>query len=250
MCIFSRLIYSTCCTSCTAQFASLANVTYPKPYEDFLKIVDTVNVDLGWMVSAGCIWSGIDFHDRLLFSTVGPLGVLVLLAVTFKIASARIQATSSGGTGAIARDPRNVHMSALLMLTFVVYSSVSSIVFRTFSCEMLDDGKEYLRGDYRIVCTDQKHRRFNTYAGMMIAVYPVGIPLFYAALLSQRRGMTATGVSNRSNCTPVADLWEAYRPERFYYEVRTGKAISHCCVIVPLNPLTSLTCLSGCVLTP
>ncbi|CAN0518856.1 unnamed protein product, partial [Scytosiphon promiscuus] len=39
-----------------------------------------------------------------------------------------------------------------LLVTFLVYSSVSSTVFRVFDCESLDDGKEYLRADYSTQC--------------------------------------------------------------------------------------------------
>ncbi|CAN0225379.1 unnamed protein product, partial [Ascophyllum nodosum] len=68
------------------QFASVANVTYPKAYEQFLQAIDVINLDLGWMLSAECTSPGLDFYDRLLFITLGPLVALVYLGATYAFA--------------------------------------------------------------------------------------------------------------------------------------------------------------------
>lgn len=210
-------------------------------YQDFLSAIDVVNFDLGSVLAAGCLWSGVDFHDRLLVSTLGPLVVVGFLAVTYRIAVRR-----NGASGAaVAEKIRHKHLTTLLLLTFLVYSSVSSMVFQTFACETLDDGIEYLRADYRIHCTDAKHKAFEVYAGFMVFVYPVGIPLLYAALLFQRRGVLAKDDENRTDADrtvaqPIAGLWEAYRPERFYYEVvECGRRVLLTGVVVFIFPNTA-----------
>ncbi|CAN0497746.1 unnamed protein product [Laminaria digitata] len=48
----------------------------------------------------------------------------------------------------------------MLLLTFLVYSSVSSILFQMFACDDLEDGKNYLRADYRVECDSSQHSRF------------------------------------------------------------------------------------------
>ncbi|CAN0498735.1 unnamed protein product, partial [Scytosiphon promiscuus] len=116
------------------------------------------------MLAAGCLWSDIDFHDRLLLSTLGPLIFVGFLAMTYWGAMRR---NSAGRQTASPETIRHRHQMALLLLTFLVYSSVSSTVFQTFACETLDDGVEYLRADYRIHCTDAKHKAFQIYAGIM-----------------------------------------------------------------------------------
>ena len=75
------------------------------------------------------------------------------------------------GDAAVVEKIFHKHFTALLLLTFLVYSSVSSMVFQTFACETLDDGIEYLRADYRIRCTDAKHKAFEVYAGIMVLMY-------------------------------------------------------------------------------
>ena len=195
-----------------------------------------VNFDLGSVLAVGCLWSGIDFHGRLLVSTIGPLVAVGFLAVTYRIAVRRIGASSESASEII----HHKHLTALLLLTFLVYSSVSSMVFQTFACETLDDGIEYLRADYRIHCTDDKHKAFEVYAGFMVFVYPVGIPLLYAVLLFQCRDALADAGADRTVAQPISGLWEAYRPERFYYEViECGRRVLLTGVVVFILPNTA-----------
>ena len=206
----------------------MANVTFPNVYEEFLKVIDVMNLDLGWMLSAGCMWPGIDFHDRLFFTTLGPLGALVYLGATYAFAVGKtrkqpMQSSPTQDSRAIARERIDKkHMSALLLMTFLVYSSVSSSIFRMFACERLDDGNVYLRADYQILCTDNKHRALQAYAGLMVVVYPVGIPLMYAIMLYRLRGILRTSGPARFNCSSaskIINLWSPYRPTIYYYEV-------------------------------
>ena len=193
----------------------MANVTYPGVYQTFLNSIDVINLDIGFVVSAGCLWAGIDFHDRLLASTIWPLVALGLLGVTYTVALRR----KSASCEMVREKIRNKHLSLMLLLLFMVYSSVSSTVFRMFACDPVDDGNSYLRADYRIMCTDAKHRALQAYATVMIAVYPVGIPLFYAVLLFRYRRVLSDYGANKSKAQPIADLWAPYRPNVFYYEV-------------------------------
>ncbi|CAM9858548.1 unnamed protein product, partial [Ectocarpus sp. 12 AP-2014] len=216
------------------QFADAANVTYPGVYQDFLSAINIVNFDIGSVLAAGCLWSGIDFHARLLVSTIGPLVVAGFLAMTYLIAMRRQGASSDA---AAVEKIRHKHQTALLLVTFLVYSSVSSMVFQTFACETLDDDIEYLRADYRIHCTDAKHKAFEVYAGIMASVYPVGIPLLYTALLFQHSDVLANADADKTVAQPIAGLWDSYRPERFYYEiVECGRRIMLTGVVVFIFP--------------
>ena len=94
-----------------------------------------------------------DFHDRLLISTLGPLGALGALGVCFRVAACRNREAPE----ALERIRRK-NLSLALLVTFLVYSSVSSTIFRMFACEELDDGGDYLRADYSIMCNSSKHR--------------------------------------------------------------------------------------------
>ena len=205
----------------------MANVTYPDVYEQFLQAIDVINLDLGWMISAGCLWPDINFHGRLLFTTLGPLVALAYLGATYAFAVVKTRRQPVGASPThvskeIARERVDTeHTSALLLLSFLVYSSASSSVFRMFACDHLDDGEVYLRADYRILCTDSKHHALQIYAGIMVLVYPVGIPLVYAVLLYRLRGVLRTAGPARTNspsASTINTLWAPYRPSCYFYE--------------------------------
>ncbi|CAM9207691.1 unnamed protein product [Laminaria digitata] len=198
------------------QFTSVANVTYPDVYQRFLGGLDVFNFDLSWVLSAGCAIDA-DFHDRLLMSTIGPIIALLFLGGTYAAAT-RINRGEAEPLQVIW----NRHVSMVLLLTFFVYSSVSSTLFKTFACEKLEDGKNYLRADYRLECDSSKHKAFQVYAGFMIVVYTVGIPAFYGVLLFRDREVLRRGradLGEAARVTLTSDLWRPYKPSVFYYEV-------------------------------
>lgn len=93
---------------------------------------------------------------------------------------------------------------------------------QTYACDPLEDGKKYLRADYRIECDSTRHKYFMAYAGFMILVYTVGIPAFYGFLLFRHRDVLTKDDADRegvSDVAPTSGLWKPYRPSVFYYEV-------------------------------
>lgn len=226
------------------QFSSVVNVTFPTYYRRFLSWVEVFEFDLAWVATLGCHFD-IDFYDRLLAITIAPLIVLAFLGLTFCISRARC----AGDEGGMAR-ARKKHLAALILVTFLVYSTASSTIFQTFACDACDDGLYYLRADYSLVChmggvTNERHLGYMVYAGCMVLVYPVGIPALYGFLLYLRwrwrakvGGREAWGIetfhedapgsrnpggqreaSARSYDAMVVDLWKPYKRERSYYEV-------------------------------
>ncbi|CAM9150882.1 unnamed protein product, partial [Ectocarpus sp. 6 AP-2014] len=198
------------------QFTSVANIRFPHVYQRFLDALELFNFDLGWVLSAGCVFD-VDFHDRLLVSTIAPIvGLLFLVAV---------YATAARNSHRSSEDLQRVwhkHVSLVLLLTFLVYASVSAVLFQTFACEELDDRKNYLRADYRIECDSPKHSAFRVYAGFMIVLYTVGIPALYGGFLFRDSDVLRRDEADReqlARIAPTADLWKPYRPSVFYYEV-------------------------------
>eukprot|EP00904_Undaria_pinnatifida_P008213 jgi/Undpi1/4521/HiC_scaffold_18.g07875.m1 len=221
------------------QFDTVANVIYPGVYGQFLDgISSLVSLDLGLVLSAGCM-AKTDFHDRLLFFTLGPLIALGVLGVSFRVVARR-----SRGSQDELQAARQKHFSMVLLMTFLIYSSVSSTVFRVFDCEALDDGKEYLRADYSIECSTAKHKALKVYAGLMILIYPIGIPVFYGTILFNNREVLQRR-RNRSeklsaDLAMTADLWRQYKPARYYYElVECARRVTLTGVVVFIYPNTA-----------
>ena len=203
-------------------------------YHKFLDSLDIFNFDLSWVVSVGCFLE-VDFHDRLLWTTIAPVAALGFLGGTYAVALYKFR----GSTQVTQQNIRHKHVSMALLVTFLVYSSVSSVVFQMFACEYLDDGKRYLMADYSIDCDSSKHRAFQIYAGFMVLLYPVGVPTFYAWLLFSNRRLLQDEKDRVETLAArsTSDLWNPYKPHRFYYEVvECGRRILLTGVVVFIYP--------------
>ncbi|CAB1118869.1 unnamed protein product [Ectocarpus sp. CCAP 1310/34] len=111
------------------------------------------------------------------------------------------------------------HLSVALFVMFVIYATVSYTIFETFVCDPLDDGISYLRADYSLTCETETHTAYRVYAGLMILVYPVGIPCVFGWwLFKHRHELKQEGRERRAALKPAADLWEPYKPSTYYYE--------------------------------
>eukprot|EP00903_Cladosiphon_okamuranus_P009051 g8653.t1 len=160
--------------------------------------------------------------------------------------------TSAEPAGSVIRRVQDKYATVALTMAFLLYSTVSTVIFQTFTCDELEDvGERWLRADYGIDCDSSKHKAFQVYAGFMILVYPVGIPIVFAVMLWRKRSIINPpkdvpppgGVLNFPHAqaargeerygrpsepdprlsdrriAETAFLWRAYRPEAYYYEV-------------------------------
>ncbi|CBJ28094.1 probable extracellular nuclease (ISS) [Ectocarpus siliculosus] len=204
------------------QFSSVLNVVYPGVYERFLSVLNVVNFNLGFILSVSCIVDS-NFYGCRFFATICPLVVFGAQAVTYTVSKSRNRHSPAGMQAA-----KSKHLSITLFIMFVVYSSVPFNIFQTFVCERLDTGMDYLRADYSLTCYTGVHKAMMVYAGLMIFVYPVGIPAFYAWwLLFIRHYLVKVGAPNNflervpelDHLQPMRDLWAPYKPHRYYFEV-------------------------------
>lgn len=206
-------------------------------YQEFLDGLNVFNFDLSWIVSAGCVID-IDYHGRLLISTIGPIIAILFLGGTYATA-----VSINRGNLETLQMIRNKHVSMVVLLTFFVYTSVSSTVFQAFACEELDDGNIYLRADYRIKCDSSQHKAYQVYAGFMVVLYIAGIPAFYGALLFRDRDILKHAEADRqttARVTSTSHLWTPYKPSVFYYEVvECGRRVLLAGVVVFIYPNTA-----------
>ena len=202
-----------------AQFSGVVNVQYPPAYEKFLAALSVVNLNLGSILSLWCVVET-NFYARLVIATIAPIVVLGILVITYRVAMIR-----NGHSIHAMRVARNKHLSVGLFLLFVVYSSVSYTIFQTFVCDSLDFGVTYLRADYDLRCWTKAQVGYMTYAGVMVLVYPVGIPAVFAwALFVNRDNIKRViDTTDRTRVPPeteaIKNLWAQYKRSRYYYEV-------------------------------
>ncbi|CAM9839404.1 unnamed protein product, partial [Laminaria digitata] len=127
-----------------SQFGTIAGDVYPDMYKNFVSKLSLINFDLGILLSYACIFDT-NFYDRLLFATIAPPAMLLLLAGSYLVGKKRNCRSESAMHTVLHK-----HQSAALYLALFVYSSVSYTIFQTFTCEQLDDGNSYLRADYSL----------------------------------------------------------------------------------------------------
>eukprot|EP00953_Heterococcus_sp_UTEX-ZZ885_P021538 12009-Heterococcus_DN1.PRE.1 len=243
-----------------AQLVSITGVQFPEVYSQYLGWMNLIMFfDVRWLLSAGC-YIKVSFFKKLVLTTVLPLVALTLLALVHLIVRFRIRSLATARLQldctqqAIAK-----HSQAFLVFTFLIYAPVLTVVFQTFACDHLggtDQG--WLRADYSTSCESDEYHVYRTYAKVMIAVYPIGIPLLYAYLLWQHRAQlkcakAATASQSNSSLQIANFLWLPYKPHAYWWEVVEcirRLALTGCLVfIAPGDPTQSAYACAFAVVT-
>lgn len=186
-------------------------------YSAFLRYVDIFNLNVTWILSAGCLIES-NFYHSLLVSTMGTLAIAGFVLVSHAVSRRRCPAHDR--EACVKIDQR--HASVLFWISLLVYATVSSSIFHTFACDDLDNGSSFLRSDHSLECYTTTHKIFMAYAGVMVAVFPLGIPLCYAFVLYRNRASLKVGISlgaSTANVASFRELWEPYRSQVYFYEV-------------------------------
>eukprot|EP00953_Heterococcus_sp_UTEX-ZZ885_P019923 11128-Heterococcus_DN1.PRE.3 len=221
------------------QYISITGIPLPNIYRTFLSWADVLNLNVGWLLSLGCLVQ-VDFYQRLLITTLGPFVAALALAGTYFIVIRRntVQVVTAFSSQRMVVPVRTAklekalakHYLVGLAVTFLIYSTVSTAVFQTFACDNVDAKvqKSYLRADYSIECGTTKHNLFKVYAGIMVIVYPLGIPALYSYLLwrnkyklSSKNDASVRMLDRHRDVSlrPTRFLWKSYRPRMYYWEV-------------------------------
>ena len=135
-------------------------------------------------------------------------------------------------------------------------------IVSTFKCDYFsDEDISYMAVDYNLVCEDGGRKSFSricweTYAVLMVFIFPLGIPLTFGVLLYQRRydlcpKMKVRGVSyilfrqddwgkeveppegSKQRCAHLLFLTEMYEPHCFWFEVvESWRRLMLSCILV------------------
>ena len=177
-------------------------VTWPRQLTGLLNAFNPLNLDVFSLVQLECLTGRLTFYHRLLLVTLGPIFVAMALCAAALVA--RRRGRPAGAAAFIDLD---------LKLCFFVFASTSTSIFQAFACDdTFDDGRAVLAADYSISCKTDRWRGFAAYAGIMVAVYPVGIVCLFAALLFRHR--TAIDPPLGAHDPKLLRLEETLRNER------------------------------------
>jgi hypothetical protein len=210
------------------QFLHITGLKLPNLYSKFLGWLSVINLDMKWLLSAGCIVQ-VNFFGKLLTTTLLPLGLIAVLGllhlhVRVKYRTRRSTSLRQAAANAAAiRAAVSKHSRALLGFTFLIFSPVSTVVFQTFACDYLEGtDANWLRADYSISCDSATYKAYRVYGVFMILLYPLGIPALYSYLLYQHRDSAKQSDELREADPTLSStrfLWSPYTPDAYWWEV-------------------------------
>ena len=198
-----------------SQFENLLQVRFPRIFENFTRQVGEIfNLDFLSIIKVGCIVET-NFYTKLLITTAAPL---VFTIIIFAFAGLKILCTKSRE---LQRQTFNRAVGYFLVLTYMVFVSVSMTIFSTFGCRTYGDNPErFLSLDQSISCDTHAHFLYQLYAFVMVIVYPIGITALYSFLLwSHRKALIEDNREDNKELHKIAFLWDDYEPDMWWFEV-------------------------------
>lgn len=83
---------------------------------------------------------------------------------------------------------------SLLVLSYLLYPTISREALRLLNCSSPVEGKQYLKVDYRVECGTAEHSLHSALAVVVLLGFSVGLPVYsYFALRKDQRRAAATG---------------------------------------------------------
>ncbi|KAH8054278.1 G-protein coupled receptor [Aureococcus anophagefferens] len=156
-----------------------ASVDYPSAFSSVLRALRVFELNLGFS-PLSCAVDGFDYYDELVFATCAPVAVVAAYKV---VVSARALVP-----GRRDRDEEDSTLAAAVLVAFLVFPSSSSTAMAFWRCRGgFGDGKRYLAADLSVECGGPKYAAYEVFAGLMVCVWPVGVPLCFYALLFRVR---------------------------------------------------------------
>ena len=154
-----------------------------------------------------CLTSALTVHRRLLVGSLWPIMLLSMISIgciCLSLASRVRKSRQDSFVRLSSRVRAAVHaglqraLPVVLVVTFVLVPSTSTLIFKTFLCFSIEydpslGDTSYLQDDVALRCdTDAYSATYDT-ALLLVLLWPVGIPVLYSLLLFAIRRAFRTG---------------------------------------------------------
>eukprot|EP00937_MAST-01D_sp_MAST-1D-sp2_P008078 g8078.t1 len=104
-------------------------------------------------------------------------------------------------------------LRVFLVITYLLYPTLTAVLFQTFSCEQIHIGR-FLHYDYAVNCDSAGHQAYEHLAVVVIVIFAIGVPVLFWALLFRHRHNL-----NHDDARYLGFFFDDYRPEHWYWEV-------------------------------
>ena len=146
-------------------------IPFPPFYEQTVtSVAGVLQIELPALMPLDCIVRA-SYYERLIFKTVWPLAVYILLFVSAK--GLRVRGKE---------DQADSLINFLFLIMFLLYPSISSQLLSMFYCYGREDGTSWLRVDLSLDCNTSQHYAMLAYTWIMIGVHTLGTPGIYCYL--------------------------------------------------------------------
>ena len=139
-------------------------------------IKGTLFLDILQLPNLACLWNNVNFQQRLLTYTLGPLVLIFFFFVP--VLCAFFLDCKRGEQNSFGEHRKSLLDSAwrnILFLLFLVYPIVSLTTFQAFDCQPVGLGR--LAADVSVLCPEGGHF-LRVWSALFIFIYPLGVPLF------------------------------------------------------------------------
>ena len=171
------------------------NIPYPDSYNEWLEQIKVIELNMPALLPLDCLLGGISFLHTLIIQTLGPLVIIGALefGATVLGKKAAITIAAAEKKGKTIPPPTSAMLAELcsnvsFFLLFLLYPGSSSKIFNALLCNGFtgegEDGQRFLRVDFSIDCDSALYQGLMfPYALIMLAIYPIGVPVYYALTL-------------------------------------------------------------------
>jgi hypothetical protein len=166
------------------------SIPYPEFFNSMVGYLGVISLDILTVMPIGCT---VDLnHDHyLLMRTLIPILLLFLSfqyrwkLIRFAKRSAPDEHNDKDEQALANYELADRLLTYNFILVYLLFPSNSANIFATFQCETLDDmeASSVLRIDLSVDCKTTFHQAMMVYAGLMVFIYPIGVPALYAYLL-------------------------------------------------------------------
>lgn len=168
--------------------AVLGTLKFPSTYLAILQVGSVANLNFLSLIPSRCLTSKLSSSVFYVRGLVATTATPILFAL-FLHAVYRWKLWMRGGR--MPKRERLFYTEAFMLVAHLVLTLTSVASFQVYVCETFDVGdgefEEVLRAERTINCASTLWRHLSIYAGLMVAIYPVGIPVLYAVLLYSHR---------------------------------------------------------------
>ena len=173
------------------------DVTFPRPFNQFLRVIEFMQLDFLGMISASCVDERLAIYSNHVLVT--SLIQVAIAALIVLIGLGRLACVGRGTPekAAARGEVTTQHASALLLLSYLVLPSVSMTQFRGLNCVGFESEHAYLRVDTSVWC-DQESDEYSTLleTDIPLIILYQSIPFIWAALLFSQRRRLNPGYKN------------------------------------------------------